>query len=151
MYKQKVRSFLMMIDDFFNNCLYFTVNKLSRAITKMAEDSFAKTGLSPTHAFLMMLVIEKPGISQSELAEALHLKPSTITRFVDKLVEKGFIERKTEGKRSLNYPTVKGNEILKDIKEGWKILFRSYSDILGEEEGKALNTLINEAGNKLEK
>lgn len=140
----------MMIDDFFNNCLYFTVNKLSRAITKMAEDSFVKTGLSPTHAFLMMLVIEKPGISQSELAEALHLKPSTITRFVDKLVEKGFIERKTEGKRSLNYPTEKGNEILKDIKEGWKILFRSYSDILGEEEGKALNKLINEAGKKLE-
>lgn len=140
----------MMIDDFFNNCLYFTVNKLSRAITKMAEDSFVKTGLSPTHAFLMMLVIEKPGISQSELAEALHLKPSTITRFVDKLVEKGFIERKTEGKRSLNYPTEKGNETLKDIKEGWKILFRSYSDILGEEEGKALNKLINEAGKKLE-
>lgn len=140
----------MMIDDFFNNCLYFTVNKLSRAITKMAEDSFVKTGLSPTHAFLMMLVIEKPGISQSELAEALHLKPSTITRFVDKLVEKGFIERKTEGKRSLNYPTEKGTEILKDIKEGWKILFRSYSDILGEEEGKALNKLINEAGKKLE-
>jgi hypothetical protein len=34
---------------------------------------------------------------------------------------------------------------------GWKILFRSYSDVLGEEEGKVLNKLINEAGNKLEK
>lgn len=140
-----------MVDDFFNNCLYFTVNKLSRAITKMAEDSFKKTGLSPTHAFLMMLVIDKPGISQSELAEALHLKPSTITRFVDKLVEKGLIERKTEGKRSLNFPTENGEAILKDIKEGWKILFRSYSDILGEDKGKALNKLVNEAGNKLEK
>nr|WP_249292608.1 MarR family transcriptional regulator [Metabacillus flavus] len=131
--------------------MYFTVNKLSRAITKMAEESFKKTGLSPTHAFLMMLVIDKPGISQSELAEALHLKPSTITRFVDKLVEKGLIERKAEGKRSLNYPTAEGQEILADIKDGWKILFRGYSDVLGEEEGKALNQLINEAGNKLEK
>lgn len=140
-----------MIDDFFNNCLYLTVNKLSRAITKMAEDSFKKTGLSPTQAFLMMLVIDKPGISQSELAVALHLKPSTITRFVDKLVENGLIERKTEGKRSLNYPTENGEATLKDIKEGWKILFRAYSDILGEEEGKALNKLIKEAGNKLEK
>lgn len=140
-----------MIDDFFNNCLYFTVNKLSRAITKMAEDSFKKTGLSPTHAFLMMLVIDKPGISQSELADALHLKPSTITRFVDKLVEKGLIERNIEGKRSLNYPTEAGEAILNDIKEGWKILYRAYSDVLGDEEGKALNILINEAGNKLEK
>lgn len=140
-----------MINDYFNNCLYFTVSKLSRAITKMAEESFQKTGLSPTHAFLMMLVIEKPGISQSELAEALHLKPSTITRFVDKLVDKGLIERKTEGKRSFNFPTENGEAILKDINDGWKILFRSYSEILGEEEGKELNKLINEAGNKLEK
>lgn len=139
-----------MIDDFFDNCLYFTVNKLSRAITRMAEESFRKTGLSPTHAFLMMLVIDKPGISQSELAEALHLKPSTITRFVDKLVEKGLIERKSEGKRSLNYPTEQGIAILAEIKEGWKILFRAYSDILGEEEGRVLNKLIHEAGNKLE-
>lgn len=140
-----------MVDDFFNNCLYFTVNKLSRAITKMAEDSFRKTGLSPTHAFLMMLVIDKPGISQSELADALHLKPSTITRFVDKLVEKGLIERKIEGKRSLNFPTENGEAILTDIKEGWKILYRAYSDVLGDEEGNSLNKLINEAGNKLEK
>lgn len=140
-----------MTENYFDNCLYFTVNKLSRAITKMAEDSFKLTGLSPTHAFLMMLVIDKPGISQSELAEALHLKPSTITRFVDKLVEKGLIERRAEGKRSLNFPTENGEAILKDIKEGWKILFRSYSDVLGEDDGKALNKLINEAGNKLEK
>ncbi|MNH83361.1 putative HTH-type transcriptional regulator YusO [compost metagenome] len=140
-----------MIDYFFENCLYFTVNKLSRAITKMAEESFRKTGLSPTHAFLMMLVIDKPGISQSELAENLHLKPSTITRLVDKLVEKGLIERKSEGKRSLNFPTEQGSAILKEIKDSWKTLLRSYSDILGEEEGKALNKLIHEAGNKLEK
>ncbi|RUT33577.1 MarR family transcriptional regulator [Paenibacillus zeisoli] len=140
-----------MIDYFFENCLYFTVNKLSRAITKMAEESFRKTGLSPTHAFLMMLVIEKPGISQSELAENLHLKPSTITRLVDKLVVKGLIERKSEGKRSLNYPTEQGSAILKEIKDGWKVLLHAYSDILGEEEGKALNKLIHEAGNKLEK
>lgn len=141
----------MLIDEYFNNCLYFTVNKLSRAITKMAEDAFKRTGLSPTHAFLMMLVIEKPGISQSELAEALHLKPSTITRFVDKLVEKGYIERRADGKRSLNHPTADGKAILEDIKEGWKILFRAYSDILGDDEGKALNQLIHEAGNKLER
>ncbi|MNT70108.1 hypothetical protein D3C72_2084640 [compost metagenome] len=66
-------------------------------------------------------------------------------------MEKGLIERRSEGKRSLNYPTEQGSAILKEIKDGWKTLFQSYSDILGEEEGKALNKLIHEAGNKLEK
>jgi DNA-binding MarR family transcriptional regulator len=134
-----------------NNCLYFTVNKLSRAITRMAEDSFKKTGLSPTHAFLLMLVNNKPGISQSELADELHMMPSTITRFIDKLVMKGLIERKSEGKRSLIYPTEAGENTQQDIREAWKDLFNRYSAILGEDTGKELTKLIREAGNTLEK
>lgn len=134
-----------------DNCLYFTVNKLSRAITRMAEDSFKKTGLSPTHAFLLMLVNNKPGISQSELAEQLHMMPSTITRFIDKLVMKGLIERKAEGKRSFIYPTETGENTQQDIRAAWKDLYQSYSAILGEDAGKELTKLIREAGNTLER
>ncbi|MDR7071521.1 MarR family winged helix-turn-helix transcriptional regulator [Fictibacillus barbaricus] len=134
-----------------DNCLYFTVNKLSRAITRMAEDSFKKTGLSPTHAFCLMLVNNKPGISQSELAEQLHMMPSTITRFIDKLVMKGLIERKAEGKRSFIFPTDDGENTQQEIRAAWKDLFQTYSAILGEEESRLLTALIREAGNKLEK
>jgi DNA-binding MarR family transcriptional regulator len=134
-----------------DNCLYFTINKLSRAITRMAEDSFKKTGLSPTYAFLLMLVNNKPGISQSELAEELHMTPSTITRFIDKLVIKGLIERKAEGKRSFIFPTEAGENTQEEIKEAWKDLYRTYSAVLGEDAGKELTVLIREAGNTLEK
>ncbi|MFC0188801.1 MarR family winged helix-turn-helix transcriptional regulator [Fictibacillus aquaticus] len=133
-----------------DNCLYFTVNKLSRAITRMAEDSFKKTGLSPTHAFLLMLVNQKPGISQSELAEQLHMMPSTITRFIDKLVIKSLIERKAEGKRSLIFPTDAGENMQQEIQSAWKDLYRNYSAVLGEDAGKDLTKLIREAGNTLE-
>ncbi|MEE8416834.1 MAG: MarR family transcriptional regulator [Desulfobacterales bacterium] len=66
-----------------HNCLYFTSNSLSRVITRMAEEEFRRTGLSPSHAFLMMLVNDNPGIGQKELCEQLHLAPSTVTRFID--------------------------------------------------------------------
>lgn len=138
-------------DCILDNCLYFSVNKLSRAITRMAEDSFKKTGLSPTHAFLLMLVNNKPGISQSELAEQLHMTPSTITRFIDKLVVKGLIERKAEGKRSFIFPTKAGENTQQEIKTAWKDLYRNYSAILGEDAGKELTILTREAGNTLEK
>ena len=69
-----------------HNCLYFTANSLSRVITRMADDEFRRTGLSPSHAFLMMLVNDNPGIGQKELCEQLHLAPSTVTRFIDALV-----------------------------------------------------------------
>lgn len=67
-------------------CLYFTANRLGRIITKMAEDEFAVSGLSPTYAFLLMAVYEREGISQKELCEILHLQPSTITRFIERAV-----------------------------------------------------------------
>jgi DNA-binding MarR family transcriptional regulator len=41
----------------------------------------------------MMLVNEKLGLTQTEVAESLHMMPSKVTRFVDKLVVKGLIER----------------------------------------------------------
>ena len=73
------------IEKYLHNCLYFTANSLARRITAMAEEAFGKVGLSPSHAFLVMLVNEQPGISQKELSRALNLAPSTVTRFVDSL------------------------------------------------------------------
>ena len=139
-----------MVQNYLDNCLYFTVNKLSRVLTKMAEDSFKKTGLSPTHAFLMMLVNEKPGLTQTEVAESLHMMPSTITRFVDKLVVKGLIERKVNGKNSLIFLTDAGEEIQDEIKRAWKDLFDRYSAILGVEAAKSLTKLTNESSLLLE-
>jgi DNA-binding MarR family transcriptional regulator len=81
-----------------HNCLYFTANSLARVITRMADEEFRRTGLSPSHAFLMMLVNDTPGIAQKELAESLQLAPSTVTRFIDSLVHKGYLTREVEGK-----------------------------------------------------
>jgi hypothetical protein len=36
-------------------CLYFSANALARAITRIAEEKFALIGLSPSHAFLVIL------------------------------------------------------------------------------------------------
>ena len=63
----------------------------------MAEEAFAKTGLSPSYAFLVMIVEEQPGITLKSLSEKLHLAPSTCTRLVDKLVNREIVERKQEG------------------------------------------------------
>ena len=63
-----------------HECLYFSANSLARVITRMADEEFHPTGLSPSHAFLMMLVNDNPGIGQKDLCEQLHLAPSTVNR-----------------------------------------------------------------------
>ena len=62
-------------EKYLHNCLYFTANSLARQISRLADEEFRLTGLSPSHAFLLMLVNEKPGITQKELGLALNLAP----------------------------------------------------------------------------
>lgn len=132
-----------------HKCLYFTANSLARVITRMADEEFRRTGLSPSHAFLMMLVNDYAGIGQKELCERLHLAPSTVTRFIDALVYKGYLTRQTEGKASRVYATKAGEALRKPIGDAWKRLHQRYAKVLGLKEGDELTAMIDEAGQKL--
>ena len=131
------------------HCLYFTANSLARVITRMAEESFRKTGLSPSHAFLMMLVMDKPGIGQKELCEKLHLAPSTVTRFIDALAHRGYLTRKSDGKASRIFATPESTQLRRSIDAAWKDLHQRYAQILGLEAGDELTRQIYEAGQML--
>ena len=132
-----------------HDCLYFTANSLARVITRMAEEEFGKTGLSPSHAFLVMLVNDHPGIAQKELADNLQLAPSTVTRFIDALVYKGYLTRQTEGKASKAYPTDEGKNLQSTIEDAWTNLHKRYAKVLGLREGDALTAMIDAAYDKL--
>ncbi|UOY91037.1 MarR family winged helix-turn-helix transcriptional regulator [Ectobacillus sp. JY-23] len=139
------------MEQYFCGCLYFTANHLARLMNKMAEEEFTQLGLSPTYAFLLMAVHDKPGITQTELSNTLHIAPSTTTRFVEKLEVKKLVERKNEGKLTLVYLTEKGADIQADIKVCWKNLYNRYADILGEETAKQLTNQTSLAATELEK
>jgi MarR family transcriptional regulator, organic hydroperoxide resistance regulator len=132
-----------------HRCLYFTANTLARVISRMADDEFRLTGLSPSYAFLMMLVNNHPGIGQKELCEQLHLAPSTVTRFIDALVHKGYLTRQTDGKLSRVYATEDGQALQKDIADAWERLHQRYANILGLKYGDALTAMIDDASMKL--
>lgn len=132
-----------------HHCLYFTANTLARVISRMAEEEFRLTGLSPSHAFLMMLVNDQPGIGQKELCEQLHLAPSTVTRFIDALVHKGYLTRQTDGKLSRVHATEDGQALQGEIDDAWKSLHQRYAKILGLKYGDALTAMIDDASTKL--
>lgn len=132
-----------------HHCLYFTANSLARTITRMTEEEFRITGMSPPHAFLLMLVNATPGLSQKELAQKLHLTPSTVTRFIDHLAQRGYLERRAEGKTSKIYPTEKGSQLQETIGLAWQRVYQRYSDLLGEAFGQQLTQMTDQASQAL--
>jgi MarR family transcriptional regulator, organic hydroperoxide resistance regulator len=118
--------------------MYFVSNALARKIEKLAIESWKKVGLSPSHGYLLMMVIEEPGIQPTILSKELHLTPSTITRLIEKLEQKKFVVRITEGKLTNIYPTPKGKEMLPTLKNCLHQFYENYSEILGKEESERL-------------
>lgn len=130
--------------------MYFTANQLARSITKLADNEFRITGLSPTYAFLMIAVNDQPGISQKELGEILHIAPSTITRFIEKLLNKNLVYTKQRGRQSLIYPTDRGRELQPIIEKAWINLYDRYSDVIGEQIGIKLTEQLYQVSLQLE-
>jgi MarR family transcriptional regulator, organic hydroperoxide resistance regulator len=118
----------------YRHCMYFVANALGRRIEKLAIESWKKVDLSPSHAYLLMLAIEEPGIQPTALSEQLILTPSTITRLLEKLETKGLAIRDTEGKMTKVYPTSKAKEMYPVLQECLGHFIENYSKILGKEE-----------------
>ncbi|MBP3617159.1 MAG: MarR family transcriptional regulator [Lachnospiraceae bacterium] len=88
-------------------------------------------GVSQTQCFLIVEIGRKPGISVKELAEILRTDKSSISRSVEELVQKGFVER-TPSKEDRRYVELrllqKGQERFEKIEHDMYIKFKEVWD-----------------------
>jgi DNA-binding MarR family transcriptional regulator len=134
----------------FCDCLYFTASALARKVEKLATESWKKANLSPSHAYLLMIALEVPGIQAGQVAEQLQLTPSTITRLIEKLEAKKLIVRVTEGKLTNVYPTQKAKDMKPLLKECVDDFNTKYSKLLGKESSRQLVHDMRLMSDKLE-
>lgn len=125
-------------DSKYAQCLYFTSAALARKVEKLASQTWKAVGLPPSHAYLLMAVVEEPGIQPSALSVQLHLQPSTITRFIEKLEEKKLLVRTSEGKITNVYPTPKAKALQPQMKECLEQFYQQYARLLGAQESNRL-------------
>ncbi len=125
-------------DRYLSNCLYFTSNSLARKLNKLALQSFAPIGMTPSYAFLLLLIYENPGITPSELSLQLDLDPSTVTRLADKMIVRELIVKQAKGKTMHFNGTKKLNQLLPSLESCWFNLRDKYEAILGKEPAKKL-------------
>lgn len=140
----------MKSKSYLSDCLYFSSNALARSLTRLAEEAFHPVGLAPSYAFVLMTVNRKPGISPSKIAQELKMQPSTITRFLDKLQNRAYLLRETDGKKVKVYPTSKSQKINDGLLESWERLYERYHALLGDELAAMLSKEVISASEKLE-
>lgn len=78
----------------FDHCLYFNTTALARRLEREWSEAFAMFELSPPQAFMLRVILAKPGLLQRELADELSIARPTATRALDFLQTKGLIERR---------------------------------------------------------
>ncbi|NGP87459.1 MarR family winged helix-turn-helix transcriptional regulator [Fodinibius halophilus] len=132
-------------DDILEGNLFFLAAAFSRKLTRQADEVFASVGLSSSHALLLLLVQNDPGIQPSKLAERLHLKPSTITRLVQKLERRELVERESKGRATSVVSTAKGGRVAQEVKDKWRSLNSLQSEQLGDRYVKVLSEMIDKA------
>lgn len=94
--------------DMFDHCLYFNTTALARVLERRWAKAFKPFGLTPSQAFMLRVVLGKPGLLQSELATAMVITRPTATRTLDGLQELGLVERRStgvDGRESAIYAT----------------------------------------------
>ncbi|WLI88334.1 MarR family transcriptional regulator [Massilia sp. R2A-15] len=92
----------------FDHCLYFNTTALARTLEREWTRAFQPFGLTPSQAFMLRVVLEKPALLQSQLALEMAISRPTATRSLDGLQKLGLIERRnteSDGREFAIHPT----------------------------------------------
>ena len=114
-------------------CLLFGVRKASRAVTRLYEAELAPAGLKATQLSVLVAAAARGGWTMSDLAEALGMDRTTLTRNVEPLRRMKLLRigaGRDQRSRSVDL-TAKGHETLGDVYPLWKYTQRRIIARLG--------------------
>lgn len=102
--------------------LGYLLGRVCRAHYSRARTLLDDLGLYRGQQFVLCVLWKEEGITHSELAERLHVHPTTVTNAIKRMERAGFVERRAdpEDKRvSRVYLTEAGREIQDAVERTW--------------------------------
>lgn len=133
----------------FSKCFYFSSAAFARKVEQMAAQCWEPLSLAPAYGYVLMLVIDNPGIQPGELGRELQLKPSTITRFIEKLESRKWVIRHSMGKITHVYATPEGKNMYPRLKECMEDFYSRYSQLIGTDTVSSFIQQMNSISDKI--
>lgn len=101
--------------DYLYSSLYFTTSRLYRNVNRLAEEEFKKIDIPPSYGMLLLLLDEWKELTPTNISKHLDIKPSTTTRFLDKLQKNKLINRRVEGRYTYVSLSKKGQLKIREV------------------------------------
>lgn len=128
-------------------CTNLQLRQLMRSVSQHYDAEMGRIGLKTTQYSLLSCIVKLGPVRPSDLAAALKLEPSTLTRNLKPLVHAGWVEQVagTDGRSRSIRITDAGREKRTEAQRRWKAAQLALNQTLGVERVVALHALIQES------
>lgn len=128
-------------------CTNFKLRALMRRVAQHYDTEMGKIGLKTTQYSLLSHVLKLGPIRPGELAQAMTVDASTLTRNLKPLVDAGWIEISagSDGRSRTVTITDAGRDKRHEAQRRWKAAQESINALLGVERVLALHALIDDS------
>jgi len=128
-------------------CTNIKLRQLMRRIARHYDDEVGKTGLKGTQYSLLSYVLKLGPIAPGELARAMKIDASTLTRNLKPLIAAGWLslDAGADGRSRIVSITDAGRDKRQEAQRRWKVAQTGINQILGNQRVIALHALIDES------
>ncbi len=128
-------------------CTNFKLRQLLRRVSQRYDQEMAVAGLKTTQYSLLSHVIKLGPIRPGDLAQAMTMDASTLTRNLKPLLAAGWVEMGAgaDGRSRLIRITDAGRDKRGEARQCWLAAQQSLAQALGDERVMALHALVDEA------
>lgn len=124
-------------------CVGSRLSKLSRVFNKLYAGHLKEAGVTLTQVTILFSIAGMQPVEQRDIGKFHQLERSTVTRDLERLVERNYIQKTPGGISPILEMTKEGEAFLAVFAPLWAKAQEEALAQLGTEGQKALNTLIN--------
>ncbi len=128
-------------------CTNFKLRQLARRVSQLYDAELAKAGLKTTQYSLLSHVLRLGPIRPGDLAQAMTLDASTLTRNLKPMVDAGWLELSAgdDARSRLVHITDAGRDKRAEAQRHWKAAQEGLNQLLGVERVRAIHALVDDS------
>jgi DNA-binding MarR family transcriptional regulator len=126
-------------------CIAVRVRFVSRVITNLYDRALQQLDIKVNQASILVFLTVHSGSSPSDIGKGLRMEKSTVSRNVDRMRKKGWIEigARDDGLSQVIRVTEKGSKLLAVVHVEWAKAQKAARELLGQEGVRSVQTLYD--------